>query len=137
MGADCLIVASDEAAGDSLVKDIIGSCARKDLSIEVKRIDDIAGDRAVDDGREHKVILIVADLTDAMRIYDNGLKFKVLNIGNIHHDDGGRAVTPAVILNREDDEIIEKFLCLGVSIDIRDVPASDPCKYRARGSTDA
>ncbi len=137
LGADHLIVASDEAAGDSLARDVIGSCARKDLSIDVKRIDDIAGDRAVDGGRAHMVILIVADLTDAMRIYDNGLKFKALNIGNIHHDDGGRALTSSVILNREDDGIIERFLYLGVSIDIRDVPASDPCKYRARGGTDA
>ncbi len=137
LGANYLIVASDEAAGNSLASDIIGSCARKDLSIDVKRIDDVAGDPAVDGGRAHKVILIVADLTDAMRLYDNGLKFKALNIGNIHHDDGGRAVTSAVILNRDDDEIIEKFLSLGVSIDIRDVPASASCKYRARGAKDA
>ncbi len=137
LGADYLIVASDEAAGDSLARDVLGSCARKGLSIDVKRIDDIAGNPDVDNGAAHKAILIVADLTDAMRIYDNGFKFKVLNIGNVHHDDGGRAFTPAVILNREDDEIIERFLCLGVSIDIRDVPASDPCKYRARGESDA
>ena len=136
VGADTLVVASDEAAGDSFVKDIIGSCSHKGLSVEVTKIDEVAGDLVTESNATHKVILIVGDLNDAMRVYESGVKFDVLNIGNVHHDDGGRSLTPSVILDTADDEIIERFMDLGVSIDIRNVPSSDPCKYRARGDGD-
>jgi mannose/fructose/N-acetylgalactosamine-specific phosphotransferase system component IIB len=136
VGADSLVVASDEAAGDSLVRDIIGSCAHKGLSVEVKKIDEVAGDLVSSGDAAHKVILIVGDLNDAMRVYESGVKFDVLNIGNVHHDDGGRSLTPSVVLDTADDEIIGRFMDLGVSIDIRNVPSSYPCKYRARGDDD-
>lgn len=133
MGADTLVVASDAAAGDSLVRDIIESCAHKGLSVGVVKIDEVADELAVNGGPSHKVILIVGDLVDAMRVYESGVKFEALNIGNVHHDDGGRSLTPSVVLNTADDEIIERFIGLGVAIDIRNVPSSQPYEYRTRG----
>ncbi len=134
MGADYLVVASDEAAGDSLTRDIIASCSHKDLAVEVKKIDEVVGGCAANDDETHKGILVVGNLPDAMRVYESGVEFDTLNIGNVHHDDGGRSLTPSVILNTDDDEIIEKFIELGVSIDIRNVPSSSPLEYRARGA---
>jgi PTS system mannose-specific IIB component len=135
IGADSLVVASDVAAGDSLVRDIIASCAHQGLSVEVMKIDEVAGGLATDGETAHKVILIVGDLADAMRVYESGVEFDNLNIGNVHHDDGGsgRSLTPSVVLNIADDEIIERFMKLGVKIDIRNVPSCHPYKYMARG----
>ena len=132
VAADYLVVASDEAAGDSLTRDIIASCSHEDLAVEVKKIDEVIDDCSSGDDA-HKGILVVGNLPDAMRVYESGVEFDTLNIGNIHHDDGGRSLTPSVILNTDDDEIIERFIKLGVSIDIRNVPSSSPLKYRARG----
>ncbi len=134
VAADYLVVASDEAAGDSLTRDIIASCAHEDLAVEVKKIDEVIGGDALDDDEAHKGILVVGSLADAMRVYESGVEFDTLNIGNIHHDNDGRSLTPSVILNTNDDEIIEKFIELGVSIDIRNVPSSSPLEYRARGA---
>lgn len=126
--ADSLIVASDEAAGDSLVAEIMGACSCDSLKVEVYRLDGLAG--RTDHGR--KVILIFGSLADAMRAYSGGVKFAALNIGNVHHEVNGRKVAPSVILNVEDDEIIEKFIALGVAIDIRDVPTGSAAKYTPR-----
>ncbi|MBI5468862.1 MAG: PTS sugar transporter subunit IIB [Deltaproteobacteria bacterium] len=125
--ADSLVVASDEAAGDSLISDIIESCGCKSLSVNVENIDDAV--KCVKRSDKERVILIVGNLADAMRVYEQGLRFTTLNLGNIHHEDSGRKITPSVIVNREDEEIIGKFRSLGVSIEIRDVPASSASPY--------
>jgi mannose/fructose/N-acetylgalactosamine-specific phosphotransferase system component IIB len=69
---------------------------------------------------KERIILIVGNLADAMRVYELGIRFTTLNLGNIHHEESGRKITPSVIVNREDEAIIGKFRSLGVSIEIRD-----------------
>lgn len=125
--ADSLVVASDEAAGDTLISEIIESCGCKGLSVNVRKIDDAV--KCVKRTEKERIILIVGNLADAMRVYDQGLRFTTLNLGNIHHEDSGRKITPSVIVNREDEEIIGRFKSLGVSIEIRDVPASSSSPY--------
>ncbi len=130
--ADALIVASDEAAGDSMASEIMSSCGYKGLNVTVKSIEDVEKDTAVGMNNRSRAILIVGDLKDAMKIYDSGTRFSSLNIGNIHHEENGRMVSPSVIVNKEDDEIIERFADLGVRIDIRDVPTSAGTVYVRR-----
>lgn len=125
--ADSLVVASDEAAGDTLISEIIESCGCKGLNVNVRKIDDAV--KCVKRTEKDRIILIVGNLADAMRVYEQGLRFTTLNLGNIHHEDSGRKITPSVIVNREDEEIIGKFRSLGVSIEIRDVPASSSYPY--------
>jgi len=130
--ADFLIIASDEAAGDSLAREVMSSCAHNGLDVMVKSVDDSVRAAEKEDSLGHRVILVVGDLKDAMRVYTKGLEFKKLNIGNIHHEDGGRTIANSVIVDSEDEEIIERFVELGVSIDIRDVPATEPTRYVSR-----
>lgn len=131
--ADALVVASDEAARDSLVTDIISSCGHKGLSVCVKSIKDAVAH--VNSGEcGARAILILGDLKDAMAVYEEGFRFATLNLGNIHHEEDGREITPSVIINRDDEEIIKRLESLGVKMDIRDVPASDPVRHGARRS---
>lgn len=125
--ADSLVVASDEAAGDTLISEIIESCGCKGLNVNVRNVAEAVS--CVKGADRERVILIVGNLADAMRVYEQGLKFTKLNLGNIHHEERGRKITPSVIVNREDEEILEKFKSLGVSVEIRDVPASSASPY--------
>ncbi|MBW7956769.1 MAG: PTS sugar transporter subunit IIB [Deltaproteobacteria bacterium] len=125
--ADALIVASDEAAGDRLAADIIAACGCDELSVHVKSVSDAA--RYLSGGLpEERIMLVVGDLRDAMRLYEAGTRFKALNLGNIHHE-GGRRITPSIIVNAEDEEIMERFEAMGVELEIRDVPRSAPITY--------
>ncbi len=129
--ADSLVVASDEAAGDALVSEIIESCGQNCLKVYVKSIKEAV--RFVSsECADERVILVVGDLSDAMKLYKAGMKFPSLNIGNVHHDSDGRKVTGSVIVNDSDESIIESFEDLGVEIDIRDVPTSAPVAYEHR-----
>ena len=131
--ADALIVASDEAASDALASEIIESCGCKALKVIVKRVDDVYSFLAGSLFADRQLILIVADLKDAMRVYESGMRFATLNIGNIHHDDNGLRIAPSVIIDCDDECIIERLESMGVTIDIRDVPGSSPIPYSIKG----
>lgn len=132
MKADMLIVASDEAASDTLVSDIISSCGYKGLGVQVKSLKD-AVDYLARTAPDEKVILILGDLADAMRVYDLGLRFSSINLGNIHHEANGRRMTPSVIVNDEDISILDRLCSLGIKVEIQDVPASVPREYSPAG----
>jgi D-glucosaminate-specific PTS system IIB component len=127
--ADSLVVASDEAASDSLVSEIISACGCDGLSVSVKSVADTVAFLNGDGGAQQRVMLVVGELRDAMRLYELGMKFSSINLGNIHHEDDGRAITPSIIVNSEDEEILRRFRAMGVSIDIRDIPRNDSKEY--------
>lgn len=128
--ADALIVASDDAAGDALTNQIMQACSCNELTVNVMKLDDAvkcAMSGACNGGA--RVALIVGSIKDAVRLYEGGVSFTSLNLGNVHHEEGGRAVTASVILSREDEDYISRFESMGVTIDIRDVPDRAPVKY--------
>jgi len=127
--AQALMVASDEAAGDRLVSDIIAACGNKELHVYVKSLRDAV--EYVENGpTEERIMLVVGDLRDAMRLYDGGLRFNDLNLGNIHHE--GRRIAPSITVDQDDEGIMDRFDALGVRIEIRDVPKNEPVEYRRR-----
>ena len=126
--ADSLVVASDEAASDSLVSEIISACGCNELSVIVKSVADTAA-YLNGEAVSSRVMLVVGELRDAMRLYDLGMKFSSINLGNIHHEDDGRVITPSIIVNREDEAHLRRFRDLGVSIEIRDIPRNESRSY--------
>lgn len=132
--ANALIVASDEVASNGLVREIMGACACEELKVTVLKVDD-AVEKIKKDGDNHdRVILVFGSLADAMRFYEHGVKFMALNIGNIHHVEHGRKIAPSVIVDEQDEDIMERFVALGVAIDIRDVPASASVRFCAQSA---
>ncbi|MBI5233015.1 MAG: PTS sugar transporter subunit IIB [Deltaproteobacteria bacterium] len=122
--ADTVVVASDEVASSAIRKAAIMSCAYAGFMVKVETIKAAAEDVTNVGLSNSRVILIVATLDDAVRLYEQGFRFKSLNIGNLHHDssEGSRHVTDSVSLNTEDYELICRLEKLGVDIDFSDVP---------------
>jgi len=129
INADSLVVASDEAASDSLVSEIISACGCNELSVIVKSVADTVAYLNGDGGAEARVMLVVGELRDAMRLYELGMKFSSINLGNIHHEDNGRVITPSIIVNSEDEAVLRRLRDLGVSIEIRDIPNNESREY--------
>lgn len=131
--ADMLVVASDEAASDIVLKGAIESEADGEgLRVVVESVRDVAKDTAAGAFEKNRAMFIVNCLKDAMRLYEEGFKFASLNIGNIHHKTNGRVVTRSVILDDEDERVIERFEGMGVNIDIRDIPTKPAVPYARR-----
>lgn len=135
--ADTILVASDEVVSSRLKTEAMGCCAFKGLNIIVKDIADSIEEAASERLNSSTVIFLVSGLADAMRLYEGGLKFSTLNIGNVHDDSGEcRMITPSICIDRENEEILERFDALGVAIDLRDVPTSTPGAFKKRARKD-
>ncbi len=120
--ADSLLVASDEAYNNSLMRDFITSLGHKGLRVTVKRIKDVCMDLKAGSVDDERLIIILSNIEDAMKIYEAGVRFSSLNLGNIHHEIDGRRLSPSVIINRDDERILQRLRAMGVSIEIRDLP---------------
>lgn len=129
--ADAVVIASDVLDSGVLRSAVKYADTGGELRVIVKKVDDVVKEVATKRLVNSRVMLVVSDLRDAMRLYKLRVMFDSLNIGNVHHMDGGRKVSPSVILNKEDEQIIEEFESLGVEIDIREIPASSSVSYRS------
>ena len=129
-GADHLVVVSDKAAGDSFESAVMASCSCGDLKVEVCGVSAAVEQFLAGAYEEGKIILIVSDLADARKLYDGGVRFNSLNIGNIHHGElNGRTLTRSVVVNEDDESFIESFIADGIEIDIRGLPGSEATEY--------
>jgi mannose/fructose/N-acetylgalactosamine-specific phosphotransferase system component IIB len=133
--ADLVVVASDKVDCDAFARVAMRACSDRKLRVIVKRVKEVAKELGKESLANSRIVLIVSNLRDAMMIYNEGLRFTSLNIGDVHHMAQGRRMSRSVILNRGDEEIIEEFERLGVAIDIRDIPTSPPVPYQ-RGYSD-
>lgn len=127
--ADLLVVISDEARGDEIKTAVMSACAEEGLKVIVRGVKEAVSENERGVFKDARGLIVVNDLADAMRLYEGGLRFASLNIGNVHHSEGGRKLSRSVALNRTDEEIIERFSSLGVEIDIRDLPTAMPVAY--------
>lgn len=127
--ADSLIVCSDEAASDKLLSGIMSECSSDGLSVYVDKVDDAVRRMREAAPNGARTILVVSALRDAVRVYDAGLTFSSLNIGNVHHEENGRRITQSVIIDGQDEAIIQSLADRGVQIDIRDIPTTEAVRY--------
>lgn len=128
--ADSIIVASDEVASSSFQRQAIESCSHGNLVVKVAEAKDAIHD--ICDGRYDtcRVIVLVSGLRDAMRLYEGGVPFTSINIGNLHHLGDARMITKSVYVDKEDEEIIDRFMGLGIAIEIRAVPYEKVVSYK-------
>ncbi len=127
--ADMLIVASDAAASDELLKEILMSCTQGGLGVKVLNVEDAVEVLLAGSYSDEQVILVVGNLHDAFRLFEQGIHFKALNLGNLHHENGGRMLTPSVTVDNKDEALLSKLAGKGVAIEIRDVPTSASLPY--------
>lgn len=138
---DTLVVASDKVSKDSFQKAVMSSCGGEDLNVVVDGVQEAVDDLKSDKFKENNVMVVVTSIDDAKRLFDGGIKFNELNIGNLcnvgadgyNSDEEAaaavRMITKSVILNTIDDEILHDFKAKGVSINIRTLPDSEAVEY--------
>jgi len=60
---------------------------------------------------------------DALRAIEGGVDIKELNIGSMAHSVGKVVVNKAIAMDQKDVETLEKLKEMGVTFDVRKVPA--------------
>ena len=121
IGANLLLVANDEVAGNDMRKGLMDMAAPSYAQTRYwtiqKTIDTIH--KASD---KQKIFLICENPQDVLRLVEGGVPVKKLNIGNMHMSEGKRQVAGSVAVDDADIAAFKRLQELGVELEIRRVP---------------
>lgn len=121
-GANCLVVANDAAAANPIQNMVMTMAVPEEIELAILPVHQAARDLVNDRFREKKVILLVSNIADALKIFRLGFKFDRLNLGNLYYADNKQQVTYCVALDEEDLLDLEELKGYGVEIEARSVP---------------
>lgn len=66
-----------------------------------------------------KVMLLVTNPGDIVRLIEGGVDIKTVNVGGMTYRDGDKLISKAVAINKDDLEAFKKLRDLGVELEIR------------------
>ena len=132
IGANLILVANDEVAGNSLRQGLMNMAAPSYASMRYwtiqKTIDTIlllweAVAAPLPKASAKQLIFIVCENPqDVVKLVEGGVPIKKVNIGNMHMADGKRQVAGSVAVDDSDVAAFKRLQELGVELEIRRVP---------------
>ena len=121
IGANLILVANDEVAGNSLRQGLMNMAAPSYASMRYwtiqKTIDTIHKARA-----KQLIFIVCENPQDVVKLVEGGVPIKKVNIGNMHMADGKRQVAGSVAVDDSDVAAFKRLQELGVELEIRRVP---------------
>lgn len=122
IGANLILVANDEVAGEPLQQKLMRSTADSAGAeirfFSLQKTIDVIG-KASD---RQKIFIIVRDPEDARKLVDGGVPIKEINVGNMHFSPGKEEVTKKVYVDEKDKEALSYLAHKDIEIYIQDVP---------------
>lgn len=122
-GPDRIIAVSDAVAKDDLRKKLIVEAAPPGVKAHVVPIDKMIAVSKDPRFGDTKAMLLFETPQDALRAIEGGVDIKELNVGSMAHSNGKVAVNKVLSLDMDDVKTFEKLKALGVTFDVRKVPA--------------
>ena len=122
--ADRIVVADDEAARNRLMRAALEICVPPGTDLAVTPVEE-AGVHAAD---ARRTLVLVREVRDAVRARAAGLRFRSLNVGNVHHAPGRRLITASIYLASDEVASLEALAAEGVEVDLRAVPTEAPLR---------
>lgn len=130
IGANLLVVADDEVAGDPLQKSLMEMTAKSSgvgiRFFTLEKTAAIIGNAAP----TQKIFLIVRTPASARKLVEAGVPLKEINVGNMHFSEGKRPITKKVYVDDADMADFAYLESQGVNLYAQDVPgdAKHPIK---------
>lgn len=122
IGANLILVANDEVAGNTLRQGLMDMAAPNYASMRYWTIDKTIS--TIHKASDKQLIFIVCETpADVLRLVEGGVPIKKVNIGNMHMAEGKRQVAGSVAVDDKDVEAFAKLRELGVELEIRRVPS--------------
>lgn len=121
-GPNRIIVVSDAVAKDDLRKKLIEQAAPPGVKanvIPLSKLVEISKDPRFG---TTKALLLFENPEDALKVIEDGVDIKELNVGSMAHSVGKVVVNKVLSMSQEDVDTFEKLKDLGVKFDVRKVP---------------
>ncbi|XPV77758.1 MAG: PTS sugar transporter subunit IIB [Desulfovibrio sp.] len=122
LAAKLLIVANDELSADPMQQEIMSLAIPQSVNVEFTSIADMEQVCVKSRKGDEAVLVLVSSCADAKRLYEQGLMYTVLNIGNVHYKPGKKQISPSVALSNDDESCLRFLASKNVELDFRCVP---------------
>jgi PTS system N-acetylgalactosamine-specific IIB component len=122
VGANLLLVANDNAAGDTFRQSLMDMAApsyAKTRYFTLQKTIDVIHKAS----ESQKIFIICESPSDVLTLVKGGVPIKKVNIGNMHMSEGKRQVAGVVAVDDTDVQAFKELMDLGVELEIRKVPS--------------
>lgn len=121
LGANQVYVVNDETAKDELRKSLMNMAAPSGAKVIYLTVDELpeALKNAADDDR---IFMLVENPADALRIVEEGVPLKEINVGNMHMCEGKRQVGQTVAIDDKDADVFKALQDKGSTLTIQRIP---------------
>lgn len=121
VGANLLLVANDEAAGNTLRQGLMKMAAPSYAQTRFFTLDKTI--KIIGKANPRQMIAIICESpADVLKLVEGGVPIKKVNIGNMHMSEGKRQVATSVAVDDADVAAFKRLKDLGVELEIRRVP---------------
>ncbi len=124
IGADCILIANDEVAGDETKKTIIRLAKPSGVKLVIKSVADSI--KAINNGAtdKYKLFVVVKSIDDAYQLITNVASIKKLNLGGTKYSEDKEAISSAIFVTGTEKEELQKLSDLGIEVYAQQVPTS-------------
>ena len=129
--ANSLIVANDAIVANQVLQSVMELAVPVEVNVRFCRLDQVAEMLKKADFTDERSILLVSNASDAIKAWKNGAGFTVLNIGNLHYEEGKVQITSSVFFATKDFEALQWFRSNGVSVCVKGTPFESGILFEA------
>ncbi|WML29150.1 mannose/fructose/sorbose PTS transporter subunit IIB [Neobacillus sp. OS1-32] len=122
-GVSRIIVVSDEVAKDTVRKTLLTQVAPPGVKASVVDVDKAVRVYNNPKYANDRVMLLFTNPTDVVRVVEEGVEMKSVNIGGMSYKEGKTMITNAVSVDKKDLEAFNKLNERGIELEIRKVIA--------------
>lgn len=117
-----IVVANDKVATNELQKKLMKVATPKDIEVFIVTINE--GAKLIKEGKfeAESTILLIANPKDALRLVQEGVKIKSINIGGMKFTKDRKQLFPAISMNEEEIEVCRQLSSYGIELEVRTPP---------------
>jgi mannose/fructose/N-acetylgalactosamine-specific phosphotransferase system component IIB len=117
-----IVVANDKVATNELQKTLMKVATPKEIEVIIVSIKEAA--RLIKEGRFDAIstMVLIANPKDALRLVQEGVKIKSINIGGMKFTKDRKQLFPSISMNEEEINICRQLSNYGIEIEVRTPP---------------
>ena len=122
LGADCILIANDNAATDELKKTTMKLAKPQGVKLVIKTIDDSI--QSLNEGTtdKYKLFIVTESVYDAKKLVDAYTGIRQINVGGTKAKEGAKNVAKAVYLDQEEIDVLLELAKKGIEVECRILP---------------
>lgn len=122
LNCDRIIVANDAAPKSEMQIAALKLACPPGVKLSILSVDKAAANILSGKYDADTVFLIIRNIPDAARLIDAGVPIKLVNVGNLAYQEGGKKIKKSVSLSERDITLIKEMIAKGIKVTAQMVP---------------